>query len=412
MVGTPVGFSSGDTQPVAIMSVDPVNRQAIGLTRRRSEVTIDLRYHVGGLQVTPAVGEQWFIAQESTFYYRLISKIPYNAEEMNTEAEEGQVQVGSTGPLELHGSRVNIRGGVLTLGGVEYRSREGVLQYNSGTTEDPHWLPVAALTGPDGEALTTDNVVEGTTHLYFTTGRAAAAAPVQSVAGRTGNVTVTKADVGLSNVENIAVTALLAAKADLDGDGRVPSSQLPASGNPVRVYDDLASFPPSGLIGVLYIAADTRSIYLWDGESSYELFYTPGDGPANTDSLPEGTSNLYHTAERAAAAARTPEVLTLASTAAPIYNVEGIDHLEIVDLDTNIATMTAGMSGTPAHRQKLMIWIHALSTRSIFWGTGFRNSGVAALPTTAVANKTICIGVVYDATAEVWVCMAADPVGY
>ena len=52
---------------------------------------------------------------------------------------------------------------------------------------------------------TTTDVPEGT-NLYFTNARAAAAAPVQSVAGRTGTVTLAKADVGLSNVPNTDAT--------------------------------------------------------------------------------------------------------------------------------------------------------------------------------------------------------------
>jgi hypothetical protein len=53
---------------------------------------------------------------------------------------------------------------------------------------------------------TTTDVPEGT-NLYFTNARAAAAAPVASVAGRTGTVTLTKSDVGLSNVPNTDATA-------------------------------------------------------------------------------------------------------------------------------------------------------------------------------------------------------------
>jgi hypothetical protein len=58
---------------------------------------------------------------------------------------------------------------------------------------------------------------------------------VSSVAGRTGAVTLTKGDVGLSQVDNTSdvnkpvsadVTALLAVKADLVS-GKVPASQLP-----------------------------------------------------------------------------------------------------------------------------------------------------------------------------------------
>ena len=42
---------------------------------------------------------------------------------------------------------------------------------------------------------TTDDLAEGSSHLYFTSGRASSAAPVQSVAGRTGNITFTSSDI-------------------------------------------------------------------------------------------------------------------------------------------------------------------------------------------------------------------------
>jgi len=50
-------------------------------------------------------------------------------------------------------------------------------------------------------AFSTTNLAEGT-NLYHTTARASAAAPVQSVASKTGAVTLVKADVGLGNVDN------------------------------------------------------------------------------------------------------------------------------------------------------------------------------------------------------------------
>jgi hypothetical protein len=53
---------------------------------------------------------------------------------------------------------------------------------------------------------TTTDVPEGT-NLYHTTARAAAAAPVQSVSGRTGAISLTKSDVGLGNVPNTDATA-------------------------------------------------------------------------------------------------------------------------------------------------------------------------------------------------------------
>ena len=53
----------------------------------------------------------------------------------------------------------------------------------------------------------TDSITEGTTNLYYTAARASAAAPVQSVAGRTGAVVLAKTDVGLGSVDNTSDAA-------------------------------------------------------------------------------------------------------------------------------------------------------------------------------------------------------------
>jgi hypothetical protein len=86
----------------------------------------------------------------------------------------------------------------------------------------------------------TDGIPEGANNLYFTAARASAAAPVQSVNGRTGAVIVTKNDVGLGNVDNTsdankpisaAVQNALNTKQAVGSyatlvDGRVPIEQL------------------------------------------------------------------------------------------------------------------------------------------------------------------------------------------
>jgi hypothetical protein len=61
----------------------------------------------------------------------------------------------------------------------------------------------------------TDGVTEGSTNLYFTSARASAAAPVQSVAGRSGAVTLAATDVGLGNVDNTSNATERAAVATL-----------------------------------------------------------------------------------------------------------------------------------------------------------------------------------------------------
>ena len=121
---------------------------------------------------------------------------------------------------------------------------------------------------------------------------AAAAAPVQSVAGKVGVVTLAKADVGLSNVDNTsdlnkpistATQTALNAKLDasqvgvpngaasLDGTGKVPSTQLPSYVDDVVEYANLAAFPGTGETGKIYVALDTNKCYRWSGTAYVEI---------------------------------------------------------------------------------------------------------------------------------------------
>jgi hypothetical protein len=95
----------------------------------------------------------------------------------------------------------------------------------------------------------TDSVSEGAANLYFTASRAAAAAPVQSVAGQTGIITLTKNDVGLYSIDDTsdinkpistATQNALDAKADLththvlsaiSDAGTAASKNAPETGN-------------------------------------------------------------------------------------------------------------------------------------------------------------------------------------
>ena len=93
--------------PVAITSVDVVNQQAGGLTRHETTVMINTAYYVGGVQVTPSIGDQWYV-QQIRGVWRLYQKIPFNDPNQSTIPTQGQVQVGSgKGPVELQGTQIN-----------------------------------------------------------------------------------------------------------------------------------------------------------------------------------------------------------------------------------------------------------------------------------------------------------------
>ena len=120
--------------------------------------------------------------------------------------------------------------------------------------------------------------------------------PVTSVAGKTGAVTLAKGDVGLGNVENKSsatirgeltssnVTTALGftpmnanlkgennGVAELDSNGKVPSSQLPSFVDDVLEYKSSSAFPETGESGKIYIAQDTNKTYRWSGSAYVEI---------------------------------------------------------------------------------------------------------------------------------------------
>lgn len=96
-----------DVQPVAIVSVDPTARQAMALTRIKTEIMIDCRFATGESIVTPAVGEQWYVERYENVW-RLYGRIPFNDPTLLIEPAEGQVLLGSAkGPTELSGTVIN-----------------------------------------------------------------------------------------------------------------------------------------------------------------------------------------------------------------------------------------------------------------------------------------------------------------
>ena len=131
---------SGTTRIVAITGVDAAARTATAMTRETSTITINCAFPVGGLIITPAVGQQWYV-QKLGVQYALLQLLPGNSKELQVEAVEGQVQVGSSGPLTLHGSEVQIDS-YMRLGSTLYRDNAGTLQFstNNGQT----WTPVCS----------------------------------------------------------------------------------------------------------------------------------------------------------------------------------------------------------------------------------------------------------------------------
>jgi hypothetical protein len=85
--------------------------------------------------------------------------------------------------------------------------------------------------------------------------------------------------------------------ASLDSAGKVPSAQLPSYVDDVVEVANFASLPGTGETGKIYVTIDTNKTYRWSGSSYIEISASPG----STDSLAEGSTNLYFTQARARA---------------------------------------------------------------------------------------------------------------
>ena len=104
--------------------------------------------------------------------------------------------------------------------------------------------------------------------------------------------------------DTVGLQAALNEKADLDAGGKVPASQLPSYVDDVLEFANLAALPATGETGKIYVTTNNGSVYRWSGTTYIEISAAPG----STDFVPEGTTNLYHTTARAAAAAPVQSV--------------------------------------------------------------------------------------------------------
>lgn len=86
--------------------------------------------------------------------------------------------------------------------------------------------------------------------------------------------------------------------------GLIPSSYLPSYVDDVLEFSQLSAFPNPGETGKIYVALNTNLIYRWSGSVYIQVDPQPG----TTDSLVEGTTNLYFTSARASAAAPVQSV--------------------------------------------------------------------------------------------------------
>ena len=124
---------------------------------------------------------------------------------------------------------------------------------------------------------------------------------VTSVFGRTGSVTLQSSDVTTAltfTPENSSNKGQANGYASLDSGGKVPSTQLPSYVDDVLEAASFNDLPETGASGIIYVTLNTNKTYRWGGSSYVEISASPG----STDSVTEGSTNLYYTDSRARSA--------------------------------------------------------------------------------------------------------------
>lgn len=91
-----------------------------------------------------------------------------------------------------------------------------------------------------------------------------------------GNVTVSKSNVGLGNVTNDAQVkrsemGVASGVATLDSAGKVPSSQLPSYVDDVLEYNTKSAFPTTGEAGKIYVDKSTNTTWRWSGSAYTQI---------------------------------------------------------------------------------------------------------------------------------------------
>jgi hypothetical protein len=282
-----------------------------------------------------------------------------------TTARDLALTGDATGTLSAVDGTANVSA-ALTLATVN--TNTGI--YGSATT-----IPVLTINGKglitaaSSQTLSTSNVVEGS-NLYFTSARASAAAPVQTVFGRTGAVVLASGDVtsalGFTPADNAKVGAVNGI-ATLDASGRLPVSQLTASVVGAVVYQgtwDASTNTPAFTSGVgtkgNYYKVSVTGTTTVDGKSQWNAgdviifngtIWDKIDGiPSEVISVAGRTGAITLTTADVAEGTNLYFTNARASAAAPVQSVAGRTGavvLAVADVSGAAPLASPALTGTP-----------------------------------------------------------------
>jgi hypothetical protein len=282
------------------------------------------------------------------------------------------------GSTNLYFSQTRARLAVsLTAGssGITYNSSTGVIDASGiavGLTT------VNGVTGSSGSVtITTAAINEGGSNFYFTNTRARAA--ISLTAGTTGaTYNSTTGVLDLSQLQGTTGTVTTISVASANG---VSGSVANPTTTPVITIALGAIVPSSVNASGNVTGATVTSTGTLTASGNLNLSGTLSGGTISGTRINP----------------RSGSVNTGTSFTPPS---DTTDFYEMTSLPSNFTV--ANPSGTPVKGQKLLLLILDNGTsRTISWGTAYRAVGIT-LPTSTIANKTMYVGCVWNATNATW----------
>lgn len=180
--------------------------------------------------------------------------------------------------------------------------------------------------------------------------------------------------------------------AELDANGLVPTSQLPAYVDDVLEYASQSAFPATGETGKIYVALDTNLTYRWGGSAYVEI--------SPSLALGETSSTAYAGNKGKANADAISAIQTTLSGLATVATTG--DYDDLIDKPTiNDATITFTQGGTT--KGTITLNQSADATIALDAGGGGGASALADLTDVTITNPTAGQVLKYDDINDEWV---------